>query len=152
MNTYYPPAPRIRDCREVDKKGNTLMTEKYIKQLCREQKLYVTPELNDKIYLHYKGFSKIENLTNYIGLKSLWLEGNGIDKIENLGHLKELRCFEIENVEDLENLDTLNLSNNLIKKIENISKLKLLKTLDVSNNFLRSADDISHLAECESIW
>jgi len=31
------------------------MTEKYIKQLCREQKLYVTPELNDKIYLHYKG-------------------------------------------------------------------------------------------------
>jgi len=39
----------------VDKKGNTLMTEKYIKQLCREQKLYVTPELNDKVYLHYKG-------------------------------------------------------------------------------------------------
>ncbi|ORX87981.1 hypothetical protein BCR32DRAFT_263849 [Anaeromyces robustus] len=162
MNTYYaPPVPRvrIRNCREVDKKGNTLMTEKYIKQLCREQKLYVTPELNDKIYLHYKGFSKIENLTNYTGLKSLWLEGNGIDKIENLGHLKELRCLflhqncisKIENIETLENLDTLNLSNNLIKKVENISKLKVLKTLDISNNFLRNADDIRHLAECDSI-
>ena len=44
-----------RDAKEVDEKGNTVMTVKYLKQLCKEQKLYQTPELNDKIYLHFKG-------------------------------------------------------------------------------------------------
>lgn len=61
------------------------MTLRYLKQLCKEQKGYQTPELNDILYLHFKGFSKIENLNHYSGLKSLWLEGNGIGKIENLG-------------------------------------------------------------------
>lgn len=61
------------------------MTLRYLKQLCKEQKGYQTPELNDILYLHFKGFSKIENLEVYSGLKSVWLEGNGIATIENLG-------------------------------------------------------------------
>ena len=31
------------------------MTARYLKQLCKEQKLYQTAHLNDKIYLHFKG-------------------------------------------------------------------------------------------------
>ncbi len=31
------------------------MTKEYVRKLCREQKLYSTPELNDKLYLHFKG-------------------------------------------------------------------------------------------------
>ena len=61
------------------------MTLAYIKQLCKEQKLYQTPELNDKLYLHFKGFACIQNLESFVGLKTLWLESNGISKIENLG-------------------------------------------------------------------
>jgi dynein assembly factor 1 len=78
---------------EKDDKGNVLMTVPYIKQLCKEQKLYNTPSLNDKLYLHFKGFSKIQNLDVYTGLKTIWLEGNGIGKIEGLDECVEMRCL-----------------------------------------------------------
>ncbi|KAJ3310310.1 Dynein assembly factor 1, axonemal [Boothiomyces sp. JEL0838] len=134
---------RRRNAKEVDEKGNTLMTLAYLKQLCKEQKVYQTPELNDILYLHFKGFSKIENLDLYTGLKSLWLEGNGISKIENIE--------TIENLDKLEKLDTLNVGNNLIKKIKGLGNLKQLKTLQIQNNFLVNYDDISGLLDCPSI-
>ncbi|KAJ3190016.1 Dynein assembly factor 1, axonemal [Gaertneriomyces sp. JEL0708] len=153
------PRPFGRNAKEVDEKGNTLMTVKYIQQLCREQKLYSTPELNDKLYLHYKGFAKIENLDLYTGVKSLWLEGNGISTIENLEKLLQLRCLflaqncidTIEHLEALQELDTLSLNNNLIRRIDNLSCLPKLKTLQLTHNFLKTCDDVAHLAECPSI-
>jgi hypothetical protein len=44
-----------RNAKRVDEKGNTLMTLAYLKQLSKEQKGYMTPELNDVLYLHFKG-------------------------------------------------------------------------------------------------
>lgn len=142
------------------------MTPAYLKQLCKEQKGYQTPALNDIIYLHFKGFSRIENLEEYTGLKSVWLEGNGMSEIENLGiaaidigHLKELKCLflqqncisEMRNLDDLVVLDTLNVSNNLIKSISGLDNLKALKTLQISHNYLKTAQDIAGILDAPAL-
>jgi len=131
----------------------TEMTERYLVQLCRELDLYQTPELNEKLYLHYKGFKKIENLDKYHQLRCVYLEGNGFTRITGLEKLVELRtlylhenCIEkIEGLDTLVNLDTINLSQNFITRIEGLDKCVKLNTLNVSNNKISTLDALEHL-------
>jgi hypothetical protein len=52
------------------------MTAKRLAQIARDDKGFGTPELNDILYLHFKGFRALgEPIKAYTGLKSLWLEG-----------------------------------------------------------------------------
>ena len=120
------------------------MSKKFFnKLLCSNFRLYYrTHELNDILYLHFKGFKKIENLQSFANLKVLYLEGNSIKKIDGLNHLKSLtslylheNCIEkIENLDGLDNLYNLNLSDNCISKIENLSNLKTLSNLLLKRN------------------
>ena len=43
------------------------ITPKVLKKLIKDQQLYRTPSLNDKLYLHYHGFAKIEGLEEWTG-------------------------------------------------------------------------------------
>lgn len=103
------------------------MTKKEIQKAALEHSGYSTPSLNDQLYLHYKGYQKIENLEEYVNLKALWLDSNGLQKIENIGHLSSLRCLflqrnllqSIENVQGLTSLVQLGKISCLILKFDN---------------------------------
>jgi len=135
------------------------MTLKTIVEICDKNGLYRTPEVNDKIYLHYRGFHKIENLEAYTGLKCLYLEGNGFTKIEGLTHQPEMRSLylhenlisRIENLEKMPKLVQLNLCKNSLESIDNIACLKELKTLLAAYNHLESVEDLKGLLECPSL-
>lgn len=69
---------------------NGIISKSFLKKLCKSDfhNYYSTPYLNDILYLHYKGFEKIDNLEEYTGkhhlisgLKVVYLEGNAIRKI-----------------------------------------------------------------------
>eukprot|EP00744_Colponema_vietnamica_P002875 GILI01004468.1.p1 GENE.GILI01004468.1~~GILI01004468.1.p1 ORF type:complete len:418 (-),score=81.80 GILI01004468.1:41-1294(-) len=139
------------------------MSAAYFKQLLRSDRrlYYTTPELNDKLFLHYKGFGKIANLEQFTGVKVLYLEGNGFTKIEGLECCTQLRslCLQenliekIEGLDNLTNLDSLNLSDNSIVKIENLKNCVKLNTLQLKRNRIgiSGLDDVLHLLDLESV-
>lgn len=140
----------------VEDQGLPTMNKRELAKVALEHGGYSTPSLNDTLYLHFKGYRKIENLEEYTGLKSLWLHSNGFAKIANLGHLSELRCLflqsnaltKIENLQGLSSLVQLDLSENNLKFVEGLSHLTQLTTLNLSKNALKDAESIAHLEEC----
>eukprot|EP00940_MAST-03C_sp_MAST-3C-sp2_P000983 g983.t1 len=135
------------------------MTPAKLREICEKNDLYRTPELNDKLYLHYKGFSEIKNLEAYTGLKCLYLEGNGLRKIGGLDKQTKMRslflqenCIEtIEGLSAMTELDSVNLSQNFIEKVENLGPLRKLQTLNLSQNRIKDVDSLNGLLECPSI-
>jgi dynein assembly factor 1 len=139
--------------------GLPVMTADAIKQSCLDNDGFELPELNEKLYLHFKGYQRIENLEQYTGCKGLFLESNGFTKIENLEPVVETRSLflqqnlieKIENLCHLKELVVLDLSNNRITCLDGLSGLPKLNTLNVSKNQLKTIEDIEHLKECRTV-
>eukprot|EP00605_Chrysophyceae_sp_TOSAG23-4_P001116 GSChrysophyteH1.ASY1.ANO1.1222.1 assembled CDS len=135
------------------------MTPTALKLACLDNEGFETPALNDKLYLHFKGFRRIENLEEYTSVKTLFLESNGIQRIENLDCLCELRSLylqqniieQIENLESLCELRTLNLSQNRLTRVDNLGGLVNLETLNLSKNALSDIDGLRDLLNCERV-
>ncbi|XP_058451644.1 dynein axonemal assembly factor 1 homolog isoform X2 [Malaya genurostris] len=143
----------VRECVE-DSFGPRRMTKKSIVDSCKKNKLYVTPRLNDILYLHYSGYNAIESLEEYVGLKCLWLECNAISAISGLEAQTELKCLylqnnlitKMENLHNCKKLDTLNLSHNHINKIENCGHV-----LDISHNRIEDIAVVKILGDMKEL-
>mmetsp|Transcript_9339 Transcript_9339/g.13018 ORF Transcript_9339/g.13018 Transcript_9339/m.13018 type:complete len:331 (+) Transcript_9339:126-1118(+) len=136
------------------------MTPEALKAIIKKHNGYSSAlELNDKMYAHFMGFDKIENLEPYTGLKCLYMEKNAIETIENLDHLRELTSLylqenlirKVENLSELRNLYTINLSHNYISAIEGLENLDKLNTLIIHHNDIKETKSLQGLLDCPSI-
>ena len=80
-----------------DETGVAIITKDYLRRLCVSNGQFETPYLNDCLYLHYKGFHKIEHLDEFWAVKTLWLENNALKKIEGLEKLEQIRMLYLQN-------------------------------------------------------
>ena len=144
---------------EEEDENKPRLSRRYIdKLLCSDFKQYYrTHELNEILYLHFKGFEKIENLQTFTNLKVLYMEGNAIKKIEGLETLVNITSLylhqnvieKIEGLDTLVNLYNLNLSDNLISKIENLRGCTKLSNLLLKRNRIgfNGIEDIKGILE-----
>jgi dynein assembly factor 1 len=122
---------------------------------------YRTPSLNEKLYLHYKGFGKIQNLEEFTELKCLYIEGNAISKVEGLDHCDKMRSLyiqencirEMSGLDGLTDLRNLNMSDNMIERVSGLANLDVLDTLHLKNNRIGKGgyEDILGLLERPSL-
>jgi hypothetical protein len=66
------------------------MSKENISIICHNEGHSEFPEYCSKLYLHFKGFKKISNLEAFKNIRTLYLENNDIEKIENIMHLDHL--------------------------------------------------------------
>ena len=69
------------------------MTAAALRAICKERKLYATPELNDTLYCNHRGFITVADLEPYTGLRALFLENNALETLDGVPALPELRCL-----------------------------------------------------------
>jgi dynein assembly factor 1 len=121
-----------------------MLSNRFLWDLFKKEhrKYYRTPSLNEKLFLHYKGFSYIRNMEQFTDLKCLYFEGNGCKSMLGLEGNTQLRSLFIQEniIEKMEGLDTLkdlrqlNLAENMLKRIEGLGECVMLDTLYLKRN------------------
>jgi len=139
--------------------GATDMTKEELKKIIDSDRrmYYRSEDLNDKLFIHYKGWKQLQNLDGWTGLKALYAECNAFDRIQGLTNCRNLRSLflqencikKIEGLENCTQLWNLNLNNNFIDRIEGLSHLPRLNTLTIQKNKLgcNGVEDLIHLVD-----
>mmetsp|Transcript_80729 Transcript_80729/g.249019 ORF Transcript_80729/g.249019 Transcript_80729/m.249019 type:complete len:554 (+) Transcript_80729:61-1722(+) len=139
--------------------GGTEMTKAELKKVIDSDRrvYYRSEDLNDKLYIHYKGWRQLRHLEGWTGLRALYAECNAFDRIQGLHCCRSLRslflqenCIKrIEGLENCPDLWNINLSNNFIERIEGLSHLRNLNTLTIAKNKLglHGVEDLVELVE-----
>jgi dynein assembly factor 1 len=139
------------------------ITDQFLKHLLSSDRetYFETRSLNKKLFIHFKGFKRLENLEQFTGLKVLYAEGNSLEKIENLENCPELRCLylqdnqikEMSGIENLSKLHSINLSGNLIEKIECLEYKPCLTSLLLQRNLIGKGgiSDLEELFDLEKL-
>lgn len=132
------------DEKEAD--GTPILTNKFLREMIKKEprKYYRTAYLNDKLFLHYKGFSRIKNLEQFTDLKCLYFEGNGCVSLKGLEQNTMMRSLMVQEncIDSMEGLSTLkelrmiNLADNMIRVISGLAECDLLETIYLKNNRL----------------
>jgi len=148
---------------EEDEDGPRRMSLKWFKEFFKKEwrTYYRTFELNEKLYLHFKGFNKLENMHLFPELKCLYFEGNGLRSMLGLEACPQMRTLNVheniitkmEGLQTMIDLRTLQVSDNCIQKIEGMAMCTKLITLYMKNNNVGRGglDDLRGLLECPSI-
>jgi dynein assembly factor 1 len=150
---------RVLATSAYDESGAPIMTPERLRVACSEHGGYTQPALNDRLYLHFAGYRRIENLEPFTGLRALWLDSNGLSELRGLSHLAELRCLFLQQnlltrltgLEGLAQLTTLNVSSNNLTSLEGLAALPALTTLHASKNALAGAGALLPLRACASL-
>ena len=143
---------------EEEDEGNPI-TQEAIIEVIKKHNLYLTPRLNEVLYLQHLGFTKIRNLDQFINLKTLWLNNNAISTIEGLDKLHNLINLnlsdnlidKITGLDNLKSLNSLSLTNNYISKIEGLGGCKSLTSLQLDHNKLKDPNSLSGLSEIPTL-
>lgn len=139
--------------------GGTEMTAKELRKIIDGDRrmYYRTEELNDKLYMHYKGWREIKNLEGWTGLKTIYAECNAFSRISGLDTCTKIRSLflqencisQISGLECLKDLWSMNLSSNFIERIEGLEGCPGLNTLIIAKNKIGfgGVADLEHMAE-----
>ncbi|KAK7200571.1 hypothetical protein NESM_000113000 [Novymonas esmeraldas] len=109
-----------------------VMTEALVLQQCKMQMGYSTPELNEKLYLHHRGFARLGGLAAFTGCVVLYLDNNALSDLAGLAPLTRL--------------DSLYLSRNALARLDSLPRLPVLRTLDVAQNCVTSLEGLDAAA------
>ncbi|XP_037672045.1 dynein assembly factor 1, axonemal isoform X2 [Choloepus didactylus] len=153
------------------------MTKSFLQKLCKEHKLYITPALNDTLYLHYKGspltcpHSQPWRQDGCSGPRSP-LPGWHFQQTEDLSPvepakpprvlpywLRLAKCDQpqmdgfdrIENLEEYTGLRCLWLECNGIQKIENLEAQTELRCLFLHVNLIHKIENLEPLQKLDAL-
>jgi dynein assembly factor 1 len=150
---------------ERDEDGVAVLSAATVRALCAQHDGFESPELNDKLYLHFQGFRAVgDGLREYTGVRCLFLESNALSELSGLEHLVELRALYVQQnalssllapaLSGLVNLVTLDVSQNMLSSLRGVGELVALQTLNASKNHLGDAaalEDVALLARLASL-